>query len=103
MRQAVGQVSDRRNAADRLDRAVFFHLFDDQDGVDLLRLFKERNHRIVHTAIQRRVKIFGFEVLDGLRDQGVVEQNGSENYALRIFAAWQRPFEILFAPAVRKR
>ena len=41
-------------------------------------------------------------LLDRLCDQRVVEKDRPENYAFRIFAAWQRPFEILFTPGVGK-
>ena len=82
----------------RLNRAVLFHLFNDQDRVDLFRLFKERDHRVVNASIERRVKVFGFEMFDRLRDQRVVEQYRAKYDALRVFAARQRTLEVLFTP-----
>ena len=86
MRQAECEIRDRRDAADRFKRAFFFQLFADQDRIDLLLLFKKRDHRRKNTAIKRRIKILRLKMLDRLSNHRIIKQYRTQNNALALFA-----------------
>ena len=68
MRQAVGEVSDETDAADRLERVFLLEFFANQDGIDFAATFEERDHRGEDSAMRRHIKIFRPQQLDCLAD-----------------------------------
>ena len=56
MRQTVGEVGDKADAADRFERAFFLQLLTNQDRIDLAAALKDCGHRHEDAAMRRHVE-----------------------------------------------
>ena len=79
---AVEQAGDVADIADSLQIFLLFQFFDQRDDVDGPRRLGQVHHARIDASVRVDGKVFGLQVLGGVVEALIVEENGAENSAL---------------------
>ena len=79
---SVEKAGDVADVADGLQIFFAVKLFDERDDVDGARMFGQLQHARVNAAMGVEREIFGAQMLGGVVESAIVEQDGAEDGAL---------------------